>query len=100
MQFFKVTTYNRRSLGLRNNPTILTFPLGKWVKSPTIKKCSCDDGGIWVASSLSNAKRLKKYMMIYHKMKCRIFRVTIGQILWRSSYRIKTDRIRCEVEIR
>lgn len=100
MQFFKVTTSNRQSLGLRGNPTILTFPLREWVKSPTIKKCSCDDGGIWLASSLSNAKRLKKYMMIYYKKRCRIFRATVGQILYRNNYRVKTDKIRCEVEIK
>ena len=100
MQFFKVTTSNRQSLGLRNNPTILTFPLKKWVKSPTIKKCSCDDGGIWLASTLSNAERLKMYMYKYHRKQCRIFRATVGQILYRSSYRVKTDKVKCEVEIK
>jgi len=100
MQFFKVTTSNRESLGLRNNPTILTFPLGKWIKSPTAKKSNSDDGGIWLAVTLSSAKSLKKYMFEKYGKHCRIFRATIGRILFKNSYRVKTDRIRCEVEIK
>lgn len=100
MQFFKVTAPDRKSLGLRNNPTILTFPLKKWINSPTVKKGSSDDGGIWVATTLSNANHLKKYMFKHYGKHCRIFKATIGRILFRNSYRIKTDRIRCEVEIK
>ena len=99
-RFFKVVTFNKKSLGLRNNSTILTFPLGKWVKSPTVKEGNSDDGGIWLAVSLSNAKRLKKYMFERYGNCCRIFRANIGRILFRNSYRIKTDRIKCEEEIR
>lgn len=100
MQFFKVTTSDRKSLGLRNNPTILLFPLGKWVKSPTVKEGKSDDGGIWVAVSLSNAKRLKKYMFDHHGKLCRIFRATVGRVLFRNNYRVKVDKIRCEEEIK
>jgi len=100
MEFFKVTTSDRKSLGLRNNPTILTFPLKKWVKSPTVKEGNSNDGGIWLAANLSNANRLKKYMLKRYGKKCRIFRATIGKILFRNSYRIKTDRVRCEDEVR
>jgi len=98
-KFFKVTTTNRKSLGLRNNPTILYFPLGVWIKSPIIKKGKCDEGGIWITSSLSNAKRLKKYMLDKHRKQCRIFKVSIGKILYQNSYRTKADRIKCEEEI-
>lgn len=98
-QYFKVTTFNRKSLGLRNNPTILTFPLGKWIKSPTVKEGKSDDGGIWVAASKSNAKRLKKYMFYQHFKHCRIFRVSIGRVLFENSYRIKTDKVKCEAEV-
>lgn len=98
--FFKVTTSDRKSLGLRNNPTILTFPLGEWVKSSIVKEGNSDDGGIWLAVSLSNAKRLKKYMFKHYGKCCRIFRATVGRILFKNSYRIKTDKIRCEVELK
>lgn len=100
MEFFKVITSDRKSLGLRNNPTILSFPLGKWVESPTVKDGNSDGGGIWLAVTLSNAKRLKKYMFEHYGKRCRIFRATVGRILFRNSYRIKTNRIRCEEEIR
>jgi hypothetical protein len=99
MEFFKVTTSNLQSLGLRKNPTILIFPLGEWVKSPTIKEGNSDDGGIWLAVSLSNARRLKKYMFERYGEPCRIFKATVGQILFKNSYRVKTDKIRCEVEV-
>lgn len=95
-----MTTLDRKSLGLRNNPTILTFPLGKWIKSPTVKEGNSDDGGIWLAVSLSNAKRLKKYMLERYGKSCRIFKATIGRVLFKNSYHIKTDKIRCEVEIK
>jgi hypothetical protein len=95
-----VTTSDRRSLGLRRNPTILTFPLGKWIKSPVVKKGKSDEGGIWLAASLSNAKKLKKYMLEQHGKRCRIFKASIGQILFKNSYRIKTDKVKCEVEIK
>lgn len=100
MQFFKVITEDRKSLGLRKNPTILYFPIRKWIKSPTVKEGPSDDGGIWVVISLSNAKRLKKYMMDHYRKKCRIFKVSIGRILFKNSYRIKTDRVKCETEIK
>lgn len=97
--FFKVTTEDRKSLGLRNNPTILTFPLGKWVKSPIVRRGSSDRGGIWLAVSLSSAKRLKKYMANRYGRHCRVFRASIGEILFKNSYRVKTNRIKCEKEI-
>ena len=97
--FFKVTTSDQKSLGLRNNPTILTYPTGRWVNSPIVKEGKSDDGGIWVATSLSNAKRLKKYMFEHHGKLCRIYSVIIGRILFETSYRIKTDKVKCEVEM-
>jgi len=99
MQFFKVTTANRKSLGLRNNPTILTFPIGKWVKFPIVKNDNSDEGGIWLAVSLSGAKRLRQYMFDRYGKHCRIFKASIGNILFRNNYRIKTDKIRCDGEI-
>lgn len=97
--FYKVTTFDRRSLGLRKNPTILTFPLKKWIKSPVVREGSSDEGGIWLAISLSNAKHLKKYMFDHYRKRCRIFRASIGEVLFRNSYRVKTDKVRCEMEV-
>ena len=97
---FKVVTQDQKSLGLRHNPTILYFPMNKWVKSPTIKEGECHDGGIHVAVRLSAAKQLKKYMLKKHGKKCRIFLVYLGKILFENSYRFKTDKVCCFGEVK
>jgi len=91
---YKVVTENMESLGLRRNPTILKYTIGKWVKSPTVKEGNSDDGGIWVVKTKSNAKKLKKYMKEVHKKKCLIFECEVGKILYENSYRIKVDRVK------
>lgn len=92
--FYKVVTEEMKSLGLRKNPTILTYKLGKWIKSPTIKANKDDDGGIWVAKNLSSAKKIQKYMMDKYGIKCQIYSVRIGESLYGNSYRIKTDKVK------
>jgi len=82
-----------RSLGLRRNPTILTYSIGTWVKSPKIIHGKGDAGGIWVCRILSGAKTLKRYMMKKYRKTCRIFRVKMNNILFMNSYRIKTDQV-------
>lgn len=92
--FYKVVTKDMKSLGLRRNPTILTYKLNKWIKSPTIKNNKDDDGGIWVTRTLSNANTLKKYMQNKYGQNCKIFKVIIGEYLYGNSYRIKTDKVK------
>jgi hypothetical protein len=41
-----VTTRDMKSLGLRKNPNIIQYEIGKWIFSPDIKNGICDDGGI------------------------------------------------------
>ena len=91
---YKVVTEDLKSLGLRNNPTILNFPMGEWVSSPTIKEGKSDDGGVWVCSNLSGAKRLKKYMFDKHNIRTFIMEAEIGKVLFKNSYRLKTDKVR------
>jgi len=50
-------------------------------------------GGIWVAPTLSAAKKMVRYMKKAHGVSTRIFRCEIGRILHRTSCRIKTDKI-------
>jgi len=91
--YYKVVTSDLKSLGLRKNPTILTFPEGVWVKekSPSIGKN--DSGGIWVANGYGQANTLKKYMKKKYNLNCRIFSVEIGDVLYENSYRTKTDKV-------
>ena len=92
--YYKVVTEDLESLGLRNNPMILHFPLGRWITSPTIKEGKSDDGGIWVCSFLSGARKLQKYMREKHNIETLIFEVEIGDILYYNSYRTKTDKVK------
>jgi len=87
MKYYKVVTQNLQSLGLRNNPTILTFPIGVSVVEPyKVFRDKRDNGGIWVANGLGNANSIKKY-----NVRCRVFTCSIGEVLFQNSYRTKTD---------
>lgn len=91
---YKTVTGGLRSLGLRNNPTILKYIVGGWVYSPTVKKGKADDGGIWVAVRRSGAETLKKYMKKKYNRSCRVYTVEIGDILYQNSYRLKTNKVK------
>ncbi len=91
----RVVTENMQSLGLRNNPNIITYPFQEWVylKTDQIQKGKSDWGGIWVARTPSRAKGLHKYMKQKHKTPTRIFKSAIDKILYANDYRIKTNAI-------
>ena len=95
MKYYKVVTNDLKSLGLRRNPNIMTFKLGKWVSDKTpLFSDKRDNGGIWVANGIANAKKLRYYMNKEKGTICRIFAVEIGKILYRNNYRVKTDKVR------
>lgn len=107
--YYKVVTSDLKSLGLRKNPTIMTFPIGQWIYEPRPTKDQGGfggTGGIWVANSLSNAKSLLKYLKIKSEkennpefFKCRLFEVEIGEVLYSNSYRTKTDKVKLIREV-
>jgi len=93
---YKVVTEELKSLGLRKNPNIMTFPIGEWVKEPN--PVMGDGGfrgigGIWCCEKLSAARALKKYYERKYGA-AEIFECEIGNILFRNSYRTKTDKIK------
>lgn len=101
MTYYKVVTEDLRSLGLRKNPTILTYAMGVTVKEPNPEHGLGGwggTGGIWVANGLSKAKGLKKYMD-KKKIKTKIFKVKIGNILYSNTYRSKVDSVKLLNEI-
>lgn len=108
-RYYKVVTKDLKSLGLRNNPTIMTFPIGEWIYEPNPKEGPGGFGGvggIWVANGLSGGKGLLKYMRKKAKKEnntelenCRLFEVEIGKVLYSNSYRTKTDKVRLVKEI-
>jgi hypothetical protein len=95
---YKVVTENMKSLGLRKNPNIMTFPIGEWVKEPNPRMNNMDIGGIWCTRTLSNAKRLKKYYEEKYGV-AKIFECEIARILYENSYRLKTDWVKLIKEI-
>ena len=96
---YKVVTIELKSLGLKRNPTILQYEVGKWIASPEVIKGKGDAGGIWSCRLLSGAKRIRLYMLRKHNIACRIYKVELGRILFANNYRIKTDMVRLIEEI-
>jgi hypothetical protein len=99
---YKVVTKDLQSLGLRNNPNIIKYPINRWYKlnNKNIIKGKQDFGGIWVASTLSGARKLSKYMKEKYNKEVRIFKSVLGNILYENSYRIKADSILLKEEIK
>lgn len=98
---FKVVTMELKSLGLRRNPNILTYPIGEWYILPDnwVEAGKGDWGGIWLSRVSSTARRLQAYMKNHHNTECRIFRSYIGKILYCNSYRLKTDQVKMFEEL-
>jgi hypothetical protein len=109
-RYYKVVTKDLKSLGLRKNPTIMTFPIGEWVyeQKPTKDQGGWGGtGGIWVANGLQGGKGLMKYLRKKaikedkpEFLECRLFEVEIGEILYSNSYRTKTDKVKLKKEIK
>ena len=99
--YFKVVTNDLKSLGLRKNPHIYTYPINKWKyeNKNRINRTNKDDGGIWVTRGLSNAKKLSKYMKDKYNRPTKIFLVYIGEKLYENSYRIKTNKVKLWKEV-
>ena len=92
---YKVVTDDMRSLGLRHNPNILTYPVHEWFVLPPnwIEGGGTDWGGFWASRTKSGAKRLREYVKEKHDIDARIFKAYLGTLLYYNTYRIKTDRI-------
>ena len=92
---YRVLTKDLKSLGLRRNPNILQYPIGEWYFLPKnyIIEGKDDFGGIWVARTFGNARKLSEYMKEKHDTETRLFKTAIDRILFENSYRIKTNGI-------
>jgi len=99
--YYKVVTADLKSLGLRRNPTIFTYKVGRWVNEPNPTKDAGGwggTGGIWTTKTRSNAVRLMKYAES-KSIKCKLFEVEIGDVLFANSYRTKTNKVKLLKEI-
>lgn len=88
---YKVVTENLESLGLRNNPTPMVFPVGEWViENNALEYGNKDWGGIWTALRKGSIKTLKTHCMETWEMETRGFLTAIDNPVFANSYRIKS----------
>lgn len=98
---YKVVTEELKSLGLRKNPNIFTFPIGEWVVQPDeITKVGKEDwGGIWTALRKGSIRTLKNYMAEMYGIKTRAFLTAMHRPVYANSYRIKSQGVMLLEEI-
>lgn len=98
---YKVVDENLRSLGLRKNPNIMTFPVGEWVRLPdeSVVPGSADWGGVWTALRKGSIKTLKNYCLVQYGMKTRAFLTAMDRPVFANSYRIKSQGVMLLSEI-
>ena len=98
---YKVMDENLRSLGLRKNPNIMTFPVDEWVRLPDdeVSPGSADWGGIWSALRKGSIKTLRNYCWEQYGMRTRAFLVAMERPVFANSYRIKSQGVRLLKEI-
>lgn len=92
---FKVVTSEMKSLGLRKNPNIMTFPVGKWAMLPDEKVSADNDdwGGIWTALRRGSIKTLQKYMRDQYGVETKAFLTAMYRPVFANSYRIKSQGV-------
>jgi hypothetical protein len=93
-----IITEDLMSLGLRNNPNIMTFPIGKWVMLPddqvTVGNLDWNGwGGIWTALRKGSVKTLQCYMLEEKNIKTRAFLTAMYRPVFANSYRIKSQGV-------
>lgn len=93
---YRVVTEDMKSLGLRNNTNIHTYPISEWYFLPEEDVVPGNEdwagwGGFWVARTLGGARTIQRYMRNEHSQETRIFKAALDDILYSNSYRIKTN---------
>ncbi len=98
---YKVVTEDLKSLGLRKNPNIMTFPVGEWLILPDDQVVANKDdwGGIWTALKRGSINTLQNYMMEEKGVKTRAFLTAMKRPVFLTSYRIKSQGVMLLEEI-
>lgn len=101
---YKVVDENLRSLGLRNNPNIMTFLIGEWIKLPddqvTVGNTHWSGwGGIWTAREKGSVATLKNYMIEQYGVETKGFLTAVFRPVFANSYRIKSQGVMLLEEI-
>lgn len=92
---YRVVTSDLKSLGLRNNPNIVTYKINDWtfpVEEDVIEDIS-DNGGLWLARTPGSARAYQKYMIKKHEQETRVFKSLIDRVLFANNEKIKTNKV-------
>ncbi|HSV95066.1 MAG TPA: hypothetical protein VLH94_03795 [Spirochaetia bacterium] len=101
---YKIVTTELKSLGLRNNPNIMTFPIGEWVRLPddqvTVGNTHWSGwGGIWMALRRGSIPTYRNYMMEKYQIKTRAFLTAMDRPLFANNDRVKSQGVMLLEEI-
>lgn len=93
MIYYKVLTNDLKSVGLLGASQI-QYKIGEWVYPlEPLSAHPRKGGGLWTVRRRSDAFRVVKYLMEKYQKAARVFECIIGEILYESSYRTKTDKV-------
>lgn len=94
MVYYKAVDAELMSLGLKRvNP--IQYELGEWVyprEEP--QEGQYTPGGLWVAKNKSFIKWLEKYLAEKYERPMLVYSCEIGETLWESVNRVKTDKVK------
>lgn len=98
-QYFKVVTEDLKSVGLLG-ATPIQYTVGEWTHPlEPLSNHPRKGGGLWVYRKRGAAMASKRYMSHQHGKAVRIFSCLIGNIIYETSYRVKTDKVMLVEEI-
>lgn len=93
IQYFKVLRSDLTSVGLLK-ATRMQYCFNAWNRPlEPISNHPRKGGGLWVVKNKGDAKKVRKYLLDKRGIIARIFRCRIGQIIYETSYRAKTDGV-------
>ncbi|PIP17616.1 MAG: hypothetical protein COX43_03355 [Parcubacteria group bacterium CG23_combo_of_CG06-09_8_20_14_all_35_9] len=90
---YKVLHFNLTSVGLLGT-TKMQYRFDVWNRPlEPLSDHPRKGGGLWVVRKKSDAKQIRKYLFSKHHIVVRIFACQIGEIIYETSYRVKTDGV-------
>lgn len=92
-QYFKILRPDMTSVGLFG-ATPMQYNFDVWNRPrESISNHPRKGGGLWVAPSRTVALALRRYVFHQRDIEVRIFKCVIGEILYRTNGRVKTDKL-------